>query len=112
MIDSIKREGRFLLMALVILFAFNAIENSKIASLKNGINTAVHTACMANTSAPILQKYNAIVNTLVNQQLTAEQLNLKEKNAEKAAADAAYAAEFKDGLIQVSTPDCSSPFLP
>lgn len=107
-----KRLGKDMVFYLAVLVAFWLIAHEAVTGLKAEINTAVRAECLANTSAPILTKYNELVQIFENQQLTAEKLNTKKRDVAKAAADAAYAAQIQDAAIPIVPPNCAVDLLP
>lgn len=106
-----KATAKDIAVAAAILVVFWSVGHSQETALKNEINTAVQTQCLANTAGPIFAKYNDLAQGLVDQQTTALHLNEKEGNTAKAAADAAFAARFKADIIATVKADCSTPLL-
>lgn len=106
------QEVKSLAVYLLILVVVIVLIDDKVSGIRQDINTTTRTECQANASGVILAKYDDLVQALIDQQTTAEKLNLRKRDGAKAAADAAFAARYRADLIALSKPDCSKPLLP
>jgi hypothetical protein len=97
----------------VILGVFLYAVQERVSALREDINQAIYTQCIASQpqELAIFARYNDVVHSLIVHERQSEKKDLRTHRAEQATNDARLEAELKADLIPITQPNCNKQFL-